>query len=1138
MAREKLPSLPRNNLGDPLPSVRSNGNPIYHPLFLEAAKAELRQSPTDSVDDALEQISKLADTYSQPPLPKGLVADLWALQKGYLRPALRDVTPPLVLVDVTEKGRLARLKMEWIEGDGCSGIPYPHPDMAGSMDDEGKYGGIFTDAAWDCEINAARGHAKANGFVIPMDADVRWRVELVSEADARARGSICKANMEPWKPGALLRGRSAGAAFLIGLVYLVQRAREGTPIASEMRAIVNTLLPLLVLPALPERGPLRELGAPERAKLDAIRHHLGNLTLIFPENHGDDVTPDALCVPDVAALVHHVIEQIKSESVPNTIPPALHAANYVGGGRVDALVTSLRRPGVVVVYGPAGIGKTAFAIEAIKRLVDEGEFPDGRLYFSFYTTAMDDASQRRSMLESIVTGLDETAAENIPELKAQVRDLLAVRRVLILLEGAENVPAAAISDILEPLGSNTHIVWLTRRADDAREPGLDGCPAHEVLPLSPDESRNLLCYHYCGRDPSALDAATCEALDSIALDAGHTPQLLVWAGRALGHDPLATPAQFAAEIHEDPLTRLPNRDMNRRREETARCFLERSLARIRPKAEFQTLDATARRLFAALAAFHLAYGAPPKLWAIAAGLDTTQRMQRREFGEASRELLSLRLARSDDEERTHPVHALAAALAAALWHEQPVETRTTVLNSLARAAVQHLVELRPLDWQANAQWIATTTAFARNSEHWITSAGFDVSSDIAGQLAAAWVHLGNNFCAGIRELQQHPLGLLESVGSAVCAHIDALARVHPKNLEYQPQLAQAWGMVGGFRNSWQDFTGAEQAYAKAVTIAEALAREYPEEPDYEYSASASWVGIGDMRTQLDNRPGAEQAYAKAEALAAALVKKYPNNREYSLFLSRSLDRLAVSRSRRQDWTGNKQARDEAFTIAEALARVNPKEAEYQIRLIASWNARGNVCHAAQDWPGAEQAYAKAEALAAALVKEYPEVHQYKSILGVAQAQMAEIAEHPEDWQEAVARWQDSGCALPVPSPIAEDWQEAVARWQRACKTVEHLVAASSGETAHVGVLISCHLGLARVAALAGKLELAHTAAESGIAHGIALSAAREAEGLEQSKRQQQLLIELQCMLRAIEEALSSDAEGVSEDAEGDSGNPC
>lgn len=100
-----------------------NVNPIYHPLFIETAKAKLEGSPTDSVDDAFARLSRFADTHSQPPLPKGLVADLRALQQtGCLRPALRIVTPPLVLVDVTEKGRLARLKMEWIEGDGCSGI--------------------------------------------------------------------------------------------------------------------------------------------------------------------------------------------------------------------------------------------------------------------------------------------------------------------------------------------------------------------------------------------------------------------------------------------------------------------------------------------------------------------------------------------------------------------------------------------------------------------------------------------------------------------------------------------------------------------------------------------------------------------------------------------------------------------------------------------------------------------------------------------------------------------------------------------------------------------------------------------------------------------------------------------------------
>ena len=240
-------------------------NPIYDPRFLHAAKAHLKKGAQVSLAKTIARLSEFAATWQQPQLPTGLVADLLTMQQtGNPRAALRCVTPPLVLVDISDRGRLARLEIEWIEGDGCTGSLYPHQNMVGSMDDEGNVGGIFTDATWDGAITAALGHAEEHHFAIPKNADVRWRVELVNEDDAYSRQDVSSAETEPWKPAALLHGRSAGAAFLIGLVYLGQRAREGAAIDAEIRSKVITLLPLLVLPTLPERGPLQELGTCKR----------------------------------------------------------------------------------------------------------------------------------------------------------------------------------------------------------------------------------------------------------------------------------------------------------------------------------------------------------------------------------------------------------------------------------------------------------------------------------------------------------------------------------------------------------------------------------------------------------------------------------------------------------------------------------------------------------------------------------------------------------------------------------------------------------------------------------------------------------------------------------------------------------
>jgi len=974
----------------------SNFSPIYHPLFLEAARGVLRESPTDSLADALALLSAFAANCQpqQPELPKGLVADLWALQHtGRARPALRVVTPPLVLVDVTDRGRLARLKMEWIEGDGCSGILYPHRDMAGRMDDEGKNGGIFTDAAWDGARMAALGHAEANGFGIPGNADVCWSVELVNEADADALQSVFTATANPWKPRAALHGRSAGAAFLVGLVYLGLRAREGAPIEAEMRRKVITLLPLLVLPALPEHGTLQALGATERQKLEALKHHLANLTIVFPESHGEGAAAGAMLVPDVASLVACVVTRLAAESVPDTIPRTLRATHYVGGGKVEALAKSLRKPGAVVVHGPAGIGKSALVFETVRRLVEsEGAFPGGRLYINLYNPFTDADSMRRAMLEDIVRPLGETPFEEWPKLAVQARNLLARSRVLIVIEGAENVPESGIADVLEPLGGNTHVVWLTRRSTDSVAEGLAGSPAHEVLPLSREDSRELLCHH-ANLDPATLDDASCAALDSIAHDAGFTPQFLVWAGRAIRHDDSATPQLIAEEIHADLLGEIA--DPDDRRNTNARCFLERSLARIKHTEDYPTLDASARQLFAALCAFHPVHGAPAALWPLSAGLDAAKRAQQREFSKARRELLSLRLARLDNEENAHPVHALAGTLATALWREQPAEMRSAALGALALAAMQHLAAPRPVDWSRNAPWLATTAAFARHWEQWSTAAGFDAGSKIARDHCDTWVEFMRSDVA-----QQHCLPLKDAAWSAIRAHFEALVRVHPDMPGYQHGLSVAWDNLGDVHRARHDWTGAEQAYAEAKKILEALVRAHPDMPGYHHGLSVAWRHVGEVHRARRDWTGAEQAYAKAKQILEALVRAHPDMPDYHHGLSVAWDNLGDVHREREDWTGAEQAYAKAKKTLEALAQDYPDVPDYQRDLAVSWRHVGDVHRVHHDWTGAQHAYAEAKKTLEALARTYPDVPSYQRDLAVSWRHEGDVHRARKDWTGA------------------------------------------------------------------------------------------------------------------------------------------
>ena len=112
-------------------------------------------------------------------------------------------------------------------------------------------------------------------------------------------------------------------------------------------------------------------------------------------------------------------------------------------GRDDELdrLTALAGGGRVVVSaigGTAGVGKTALAVHAAHRLLDE--FPDGHLYADLrgYTEGQDPAGPGE-VLEMFLRRLGVPADEvpaGVEERSGLLRQLLAGRRVLMVLDNA------------------------------------------------------------------------------------------------------------------------------------------------------------------------------------------------------------------------------------------------------------------------------------------------------------------------------------------------------------------------------------------------------------------------------------------------------------------------------------------------------------------------------------------------------------------------------------------------------------------------------------------------------------------------------------------------------------------------------
>jgi len=199
-------------------------------------------------------------------------------------------------------------------------------------------------------------------------------------------------------------------------------------------------------------------------------------------------------------LHQHYKASLKHWEPPLMLPPC--AQSFVG--REEDLAWLLQRliagkSGVTLALcGPGGIGKTALAAEALKRLIDLEEwsvhFPDGIFYHSFYMYPSVEVA-----FEELVRVFGEEPRGD-PRLAA--RRVVSRRRVLLVFDGVENLDDTRP---LRELGGKNVVLVLSRRRSDAPD------QAHRRdLDLLPQEQAILLLQKLAG--PHAADRQSVESL--------------------------------------------------------------------------------------------------------------------------------------------------------------------------------------------------------------------------------------------------------------------------------------------------------------------------------------------------------------------------------------------------------------------------------------------------------------------------------------------------------------------------------------------------------------------------------------------------------------------------------------------------
>lgn len=207
-------------------------------------------------------------------------------------------------------------------------------------------------------------------------------------------------------------------------------------------------------------------------------------------------------------------------------------------------------PGVLLVVGPAGSGKTALALRWAHRMTRE--FPDGQLFLSMRGF---DPGQRMSPAEALPLLLQAFGrpADDIPvDLQAQTalyRSLLAERRVLVLLDNVAN--AEQVRPLLP--GGPGCLVLVTSRDRLGGLAAREGAAQVTVDALEPQEALSLLA-RVVG--DTRLQAEP-EAAMRLAAQCGYMPLALSIAGGRLADQRYRTVGNYVDEMaHRGRLTEL------------------------------------------------------------------------------------------------------------------------------------------------------------------------------------------------------------------------------------------------------------------------------------------------------------------------------------------------------------------------------------------------------------------------------------------------------------------------------------------------------------------------------------------------------------------------------------------------------
>jgi tetratricopeptide (TPR) repeat protein len=720
--------------------------------------------------------------------------------------------------------------------------------------------------------------------------------------------------------------------------------------------------------------------------------------------------------------------------IPCELPPA--AEEHVGRQtELNRLAERLREGKNSAVVGPAGLGKTALAAEAVRVVVGaKGEnlaaspFPDGVVLLDLYT--------HRGRAEPAWNRLADTLGgpafleRSLPHDRAA--EACRGRRALIILEGGEEADGENDrSDIEELCGvflpSQNCRLLLTRNS-------------HQAIPSEAIELKEALLPNDAAQ---LFDSLTAGRLGGevrervLTLLEGH-PLALTWAGNLLARGD-EDPARLANDWQAGGLPKLSdptkaehtldwlfNRSVRGLDQATQRVLdaaglLARAPFPMGPIAAIMNDDDAARDALRALVLRGLLQRArEAEHWQFTHVLG--YRFARKEKGSdpALRESLAqwlidaIRQAlESFDDQKAPVARRLLEHAAALLRTDDDQRLWTTAAMPLLYDVADRLWDRGRLDLMqasvtAVGEWIAcfpqTTAEEVKWDREWSVVLGRRGNVlQIQGDLPAALV------------------AYRESL-----AIIRRLAEANPADANWQRDLSVRHHNVGDALSDQGDLPRALAAYREALAISRRLAEADPANTNRQRDLSVGHNKVGNVLSDQGDLPGALAAYREMLAISRRLAEADPANTNRQRDLSISHNKVGEVLSDQGDLPGALAAYRDGLAISRSLAEADPSNASWQRDLGVSYDYVAGVLSDQGDLPGALAVYRDSLAIGRRLAEADPSNARWQRDLGVSHANVGDVLRDQRDLPGALAAYQE---ALAIRRRLIEA-DPSNASWQR------------------------------------------------------------------------------------------------------------